>query len=433
MKKQITTALIASTILSSTLPMMSSTHHIAHAQESSDNQLNFLHTDGKQIKDGDQTFQIRGVNAGNAFATEGWLGGIGDSENTDYKNINNKYNDTLDGGAKKTHQVLDRYALNRWDDDDFQHVKDMGGNTIRLPINYINLTNYKKGMNPKDLKMRQEPFKAMDQFIDKANQHGLYVMIDMHGVPDSQNAQEHSGEAQEDSEVGKFWDNPDAQGKAKEIWYNIANHYKDNAGVIGYDLLNEPKAPEQHVDKQVKQFYKDALGSIRSTGDKHIAFLEAWHDDDLQDPSEFGKNHGDIVYEYHNYPYGDSAKSDKAIKEGFDKQIDVLKNYRDQYNVPTYLGEFNTHYAGDPGTDNPVQDPKADDLKHIVERLNDNGLSWTLWNYDIQDADNNHNTWGLMNFKGINVDPNSNDFGKKEQPQLNQEVFNTLKEANNNH
>ena len=266
----------------------------------------------------------------------------------------------------------------------------------------------------------------MDNFIKKANDKGLYVIIDMHGAPNSQNAQEHSADKQK-NEYGSFWNDPDSIGKAKEIWWNIADHYKNNPGVAGYDLLNEPKAPNGNVDKDVKHFYKDTLDTIRSTGDKHIAFLEAWHDNDLKDPKEFGKNRGDIVYEYHNYPYGQNAESNNGIKKGFDDKVNSMSNISKKYQVPTYLGEFNDRYAGDAGTPNPEKNPKAEDLTHIVKNLNKNSISWTLWNYDIQGQDN---TWGAENFKGINVDENSKDFGEKIEPKKNEDVFNAIKDAN---
>lgn len=424
MKKQITTVFLTSTILASTLPFTSQAH-VAHA-DNNENNFNYLHSEGKHIKNGDKTFQIKGVNAGNVFTTEAWLGGLGASEQTDYKNINNKYDDI--DSPKEAHKALDRYANNRWDDQDFENVKNMGGNTIRLPINYINLTSYKKDKDTKDLEMRDKPFKAMDKFIDKANKHDLRVIIDMHGVPESQNAQEHSAERQEDSKYGKFWDNPDAQGKAKEIWYNIADHYKNNPGVAGYDLLNEPKAPAGHVDKQVKDFYKDTIGSIRENDKNHMIILEAWYPDDLKNPDEFGDKQNNIAYEYHKYPYEKETESHKGIRKAMDDEIEMLKSKADQYQVPTYLGEFNAHYAGNQPEGTKPVDVNKEDFNHMFKSLNENNTNWTLWNYD---KEGNNDSWGVMNFKGINVDRHSDDFGKKEKPQLNQDVYNAIKNANN--
>lgn len=60
----------------------------------------------------------------------------------------------------------------------------------------------------------------------------------------------------------------------------------------------------------------------------------------------------------------------------------------------------------------------------LFKSFNKNNTNWTLWNYDKQ---GNNDSWGVMNFKGINVNRHSDDFGKKEKPQLNQDVYNAIK------
>lgn len=414
-KTMLTSFLAATTLLTLSLPA-----HSAHADE-----MGRLQTQGKEIQKDGQNFQLKGVNAGNVFTTEKWMGGYPSAAN-----INEGYKAVFDdiqskvNSPEKAHQILDRYAHNRWDDQDFQNVKDMGCNTIRLPINYINLTNYQKGMNPKDVKMRDHAFDEIDQFVAKAQQHGLYVILDMHGAPNSQNAQEHSGETQGNKSVGNFWNDPDAQGKTKEIWYYISQHYKNNNAIAGYDILNEPKGPAGHSDDQVQQFYKDTLKTIRGNGDNHIAFLEAvWDPQNMKDPQYFGKNNNNIVYEYHNYPYNNYAQSHKGIRENFDNKINSIN--KANYNVPSYMGEFN----GNAATNDSHIAPNSNDFKYILKKMNENRISWSIWNYDKEGINQPDSSWGVENFKGIQTDINSNDFGKKEQPQKNEAVFNAVKEA----
>uniref|UniRef100_UPI00370419E7 hypothetical protein n=1 Tax=Streptococcus dysgalactiae TaxID=1334 RepID=UPI00370419E7 len=74
---------------------------------------------------------------------------------------------------------------------------------------------------------------------------------------------------------------------------------------------------------------------------------------------------------------------------------------------------------------NPVN-PNKDDFDHIFKSFKNkenSKISWTLWNYDIE----NNQSWGPINFKGINVDENSNDFGKKEGAYINHDVYDTIK------
>ncbi|MEJ7240355.1 hypothetical protein WL388_11875, partial [Staphylococcus epidermidis] len=89
-----------------------------------------------------QEYQLKGVNAGNVFTTESWLGGyartVEEKHDKGYQDVFDKTQEKMGGNADKAHEVLEKYADNRWDDKDFENVKKMGGNTIRLPINYIN-------------------------------------------------------------------------------------------------------------------------------------------------------------------------------------------------------------------------------------------------------------------------------------------------------
>ncbi|MBW7479889.1 glycoside hydrolase family 5 protein [Staphylococcus epidermidis] len=426
MKKAITCSLLVATTLASSISNLNTTH-TAHADD-----IGQLTTKGTAIQKNGHDYQLKGVNAGNVFTTEGYLGGItGDK----YKNYSKPFEhktykelkDALDEkyGPKEAKKKLNMYADNRWTDKDFQNIKDMGMNTIRLPLNYINLTNYKKGMNPDDVKMTSHSFDEVDKFIQKAKTHGLYVIIDFHGAPNSQNGAEHSADKNGGSNgLGHFWDDNNAQEKAKDILNNVARHYKDENTVAGYDILNEPKGVNDgSSDKQVNKFYKEAVKSIRDAGDKHIIFLEAvWNPENLENPDYYNDTAHNLVYEYHNYATAD----DSSVEESFRKKLDKINSYHNpdkenniKYNVPSYLGEFNTQsMSGGPNANN-------DDLEKIINKTNKIHTSWTFWNYDVQGGGN----WGAYKYKSVNENPDSPNFGKKSGEEPNEPIYSNLKES----
>ena len=93
------------------------------------------------------------------------------------------------------------------------------------------------------------------------------------------------------------------------------------------------------------------------------------------------------------------------------------------------MGEFNGHKAGEV-PDGAVM-PNSKDFKHMIKKLNDNNMSWSIWNYDEEGKNNNDSTWGVLNFDGINTNTDDeDDFGKKINPEVNNTVFNAIKEAN---
>ncbi|MDS3952542.1 glycoside hydrolase family 5 protein, partial [Staphylococcus epidermidis] len=209
----------------------------------------------------------------------------------------------------------------------------------------------------------------------------------------------------------------DAQGKTKEILHNIAKHYKDEDAIAGYDVLNEPKGQSKaskkaKPDSQVNQFYKDAVKSIRDSGDKHIIFLEGiWDPDNLKNPSYYNDTAHNLVYEYHNY----ATKWNDSVKQSFDDKLDKIQTK--DYNVPSYMGEFSTRAMGG--------GPKAQkgDLDYILKQMNNKHLSWSLWNYDTQ-LDNNKG-WSPIHYSGLKVD--GDNIGEKENVTRDDAVYDTLK------
>ena len=434
-------AIFSSILTAVTITSFGMPNDSVHAEDMSQ-----LQTQGQDIvqKDEDNSkYPIKGVNAGNVFTTEAWLGGYANTvkkngDDKGYQEVFDQTQDKMGGDANKAHKALEKYADNRWKDNDFKRVKDMGVNTIRLPINYINVTNYDKNMevgddkeiDPTKLQIRQEGIDTIKRFVDKAKKHGLYVILDMHGTPNGQNGEAHSTYAH--GGQGTFWDDEHSKEKIKQIWHHLSNEFKDNDAIAGYDILNEPKGPEgtkgnQDEINELQKFYKDTLKTIRDNNDDHIAFLEAtWDPQDMKDPSYFGENNKNLVYEYHNYPCGEQAKSHDGIKENFDNKIKGIKDAN--YDVPSYMGEFNGHLAGE--GDHIA--PNTSDFKHIIKKMNANNLSWTLWNYDKEGKNQDDSSWGTVNFTGIETNLNSNDFGKKKEAETN-EVYDAVKDSANEH
>ena len=369
--------------------------------------VNFLKADGKQLKNSNgDTVYLRGVNAGGYMLQEIWLcatKGVTDDNKSGNIRCQQDILNTLTErfGKEKTRTLIDAYEKNYWTYKDFENCAKLGINCIRLPIWYRNLVD-------ENGNWYDNAFERMDWFIEQAGRYGIYVIIDMHGTYGSQNGSHNSGKYggatnQQKKDNSKLFFGSDAstnQAKYLDMWSKIAEHYKDNPIVAGYDLLNEPMADYMNAtdvdgSKQDRlnilwDVYDKAYKRIRTVDKEHVVIMEAvWEPDTLPNPSD--KNWENVMYEYHQYLYSDYDNKEKQIQAMQEK---INKINAAGYNVPSYIGEFNYMSNNDTWGDG-------------IKLLNDNNLSWTTWNYKCTAA---YGNWGLYNTPGNGSDADTDNY-----------------------
>ncbi|MFC7642329.1 glycoside hydrolase family 5 protein [Streptosporangium lutulentum] len=67
--------------------------------------------------------------------------------------------------------------------------------------------------------------------------HGIYSVIDLHALPGSQNQHWHSDNP---THVAAFWQHRHFQDRVVHLWEFMADRYRDNPWVAGYNPVNEP-------------------------------------------------------------------------------------------------------------------------------------------------------------------------------------------------
>ncbi len=332
------------------------------------NTTSFLQAIGKEIVDKDNhTITLRGVNAGGWLVQEGWMGftklNQDDSIEVSQTLVINKLTERF--GEQGASELLDVYLDNYWTEMDFDNVKQLGFNTIRLPFTYLDILD-------KDYNVKDDAFERIDWFVNNCAKRELYVILDCHGAIGSQNGQHHSG----DYSQAELYNNPTYMQKTLEMWVEIAKHYKDNTFVAGYDLLNEPQGGLREGKTTEKQwdYYDQLYKAVRLVDNNHIIFIEScWEQGDLPKPSKYGWTN--VVYEYHYYNW---AKPNSAFVNWLFINSKVIMGAFVNHNVPAFIGEF-TFF------DN------AKCWNYGLNTFDKNGWSWTVWNYKV----NKSNNWGL--------------------------------------
>lgn len=184
--------------------------------------------------------QQRGVNLGSWFSQEAW---ICDGPFADAKGSKQSDLDIAKSGPKGK-AALERH----WDqwitDDDWQWIVDRGFNTVRLPIGYYHLAH--PSACPAALKgtdfesysqVYVEAWPRIQRALEKAQQYGLGVLVDLHGCSGNQNNDAHSG-----TSSGKtgMWNSKKNLNSTREALLFLVTYLAPLPHCVGLELMNEP-------------------------------------------------------------------------------------------------------------------------------------------------------------------------------------------------
>ncbi|MDF2537958.1 MAG: hypothetical protein K0S76_979 [Herbinix sp.] len=349
----------------------------------------FLKANGKVLRNNNgngDIVQLRGTNAGGYLLQEFWMTPTAYSSGQYTVTCEMDIYETLTARFDEAtmRELVEVYQDNYWTEADFDRCQSLGMNCIRLPFWYMNLVDFNGNILP-------NAFTRMDWFVQEAGERNIYVILDMHGAPGSQNGSDHSGIDGGSNKVGasEFFFGSNAynnQQKFYDLWYRIAQHYNGNPTVAGYDLLNEPYCTyrynsgysDDYLHSTLWSIYNNAYNVIRSADPNHVIIMEAtWNPVDLPNPSTYGWTN--VMYEYHNYLYDDYDNANGGQVSSMQGKINSIKNQN--YNVPSLMGEFNF-----------MSNTSA--WQQGLQLLNDSGFSWTSWTYKVTGTNNN---WGIYN------------------------------------
>lgn len=163
---------------------------------------------------------------------------------------------------------------------DFQKMASYGLNAVRIPVGYwmYETLVYDSEHFP------QGGFNYLLQVCDWARQQGFYVIIDLHGAPDSQSASANPDTGQYCSPG--FYDNSDAYSRAEKFlsWMTTQIHTNPQMANVGMlEVLNEPVQDTSRTGSMLNTFYPAAWTAIRSaenaisgmttSGQLHIQYM----------------------------------------------------------------------------------------------------------------------------------------------------------------
>jgi hypothetical protein len=259
-------------------------------------------------------------------------------------------------GKNKAGQLLDVYQHSYINEQDFDNVKKLNFNCIRLPFFYKILED-----DDKPGVYKKHGWDLLDFAVSNCATRNIYCIIDLHGTPGGQSADHTTGQTGLDN----FFKKKKYQDRTVKLWEAIARRYKNESAVAGYDLINEPYgAPSKNA---LIKIYDRLYKVIRTIDKKHIIFLAdrgPWHGglNELPSPKKAGwKN---VVYQTHLYDFKNwGFTAHKKLIDNFAREEIARKK-----NVPILIGEF--HPWGN-----------KEVWKMYFTEFNSNNWNWTLWTY----------------------------------------------------
>ena len=168
-----------------------------------------------------------------------------------------------------------------------------------------------------------------------------------------------------DDSFGYPWlfEDEENQRIAIELWRKIADRYKNETIVIGYDLLNEPIAhffDKDHLNPKLEPLYKKITTAIRQVDSNHIIFLGGaqWN----SNFSIFGEPFDSkLVYTFHRYW---TPPTQELVQEFVD--------FSTKNKVPVWMGESGEN-----------TDEWISEFRQTLEK---NNIGWCFWPYKKLDA-----------------------------------------------
>lgn len=347
-------------------------------------ELTFLKAEGESVKNANgEEIYLRGVNVGGLFVTEHWMTGFAyTTPSNDYRSLTQTFIERF--GEEKTKDLWAEYRANWWTEQDFENCADMGMNVLRLPFTYMNVdfaavTSYEHAGESYD-------FSALDDFVAKAAEYGMYTILDLHGAYGSHNGQDHSGEIIGSASNVTFYSDRQMMDLTVKLWSELSKHYKDNPYVAGYDILNEPGEKAGLTSERHWNFYDEVYDAIRENGDEHIVIFEScWDGKDLPQPSVYGWEN--CMYSFHHYTNNNTNNDENILAHNLSWNEKIEGITKQNFGVPIFMGEFTSYTS-------------VGKWDYTLDLLNHSNWHWTSWTYKVW----GNMPWGIVNIRGDNDD-----------------------------
>ena len=318
----------------------------------------FLHTKGQYIvNENNENIILRGLGLGGWMVQEGYMLQTGNFAGPQHV-IKQKITDLI--GTENTTAFYDTYKANGITKEDIDSLAAWGFNSVRLPMHYNLYTPAIEEETNGEITWLEEGFTMTDQLLEWCAENKMYLILDLHATPGGQGKDANISDY--DSTKPSLWESEANQKKMIALWKKLANRYKNNTWIGGYDIINEPNWNFTGTNKNgcdetsnipLRKLMIEITEAIREVDKNHIIIIEG---------NCWGNNYEGIfplwddnmVISFHKYWNYNTVGA-----------IQKMLDYREKYNAPIWLGES--------GENSNVW------FRDAIKLCETNNIGWAFW------------------------------------------------------
>lgn len=324
----------------------------------------FVQVNGEDFTVGGQKIVFRGFGLGSWMNLEHFMIGLPGTDTMIKRAFAEVY------GQERSDKFFDRFLMEFVDERDFEFLRRIGVNSIRIPFNYKYFID-----DQKPFEYKNDGFKYLDHIVALCEKYEIYGILDLHSVPGGQNPDWH---CDTNSGLPLFWEYAALRDTVIGLWGHIADYYKDQSWIGAYDIVNEPSMVTNA--KAFNEFYEKVIAEIRKYDRRHIIFIEGnkfTTDFSMIDPIDDPQ----VAYEFHFYPFVDepavlTPEMDRARRqEIFAEAFAELAAIRGKYKRPVWCGELGLVFERE------SIDFQMTIIEDMLDLCEAHDVSWALWTY----------------------------------------------------
>lgn len=328
------------------------------------NSQGFLRVNGTDIVNDNGIFISKSIGTGNWMIMEGYM-----MQSTSARiNTHTQFRTKLESiiGEEKTTEFYNNWLQNHFTKADLDSMKAWGFNSLRPALHYKWFTlpiedEPNKGENT----WLEIGFTMLDSLLSWAADNQMYIFLDMHGTPGGQGKNADISDYNPDKP--SLWESTENQDKLVALWVEIAERYKNNPWVGGYDFINEPNWNVDGAGNDngcgcknndaIWDLHLRLTKEVRKIDKKHIVFLSG---------NCWGNNYGSFnEHPLNSYDSNTAITFHKYWNVNNQEAIQQFIDMRKKYNRPLWMSESgensNQWFA---------------DAIHLFES---NNIGWSWW------------------------------------------------------